>query len=135
MHIDLWQSSKIVVGCILISLFAFSAKTNAQTPPIVSPADIQKELVNSSQTRQKNLDKVQQFISKGLAQKSAATAKVDPARINAAVSTLSDAELAQLAARADKAQADFAAGRLSERDLLFLILGFAALILVIVAVG
>jgi hypothetical protein len=133
MQFDLWQSTRIAVSCVLLSLFAFSPNINAQTP-VVSQADIHKELVNSSQTRQKNLEKVQNFISTGIAQKSSATAKIDSARVNAAVSTLSDAELAQLASRADKIQSDFAAGRLSERDLLLIILGFAALILIIVAV-
>jgi hypothetical protein len=47
---------------------------------------------------------------------------------------LSDQELAQLASRAQRAQAEFAAGRLSDRDLLILILGIAALVLIIVAV-
>lgn len=52
----------------------------------------------------------------------------------AAVATLTDAELAELAVRADAMQNDFAAGRLSERDILIIILGIAALILIIVAV-
>ncbi len=129
MHFDLWQSTRIVVGCILISLFAFSPKINAQTP-VVSQAEIHKTLVNRSQTRQKNLEKVKQFISTG-----PAAGKVDAVRVNAAAATLTDAELVRLAARADKVQSDFAAGKLSERDLLFIILGFAALILIIVAVG
>jgi CheY-like chemotaxis protein len=42
--------------------------------------------------------------------------------------------LAQLASRADKLDQDFAAGRLNNRDLLIIIIGIAALILVIVAV-
>jgi len=129
MHLDLWQSTRIVVGCVFISLFAFSPSINAQSP-VVSQAEIHKTLVNTSQNRQKNLEKVKQFISTG-----PAAGKVDAVRVNAAAATLSDAELARLAARADKVQSDFAAGRLSERDLLFLILGFAALILIIVAVG
>jgi hypothetical protein len=133
MLFDLWQSTRVVISCILVSLFALSPNLQAQTP-VVSQAEIHKELVNSSQTRQKNLEKVKQIIATGAAQKSAAASRIDPARVNAAVSTLSDAELAQLAARADKVQSDFAAGRLTERDLLLIILGFAALILIIVAV-
>jgi hypothetical protein len=39
-----------------------------------------------------------------------------------------------LAARADKAQADFYAGNLTERDLILIILGIAVLVLIIVAV-
>jgi hypothetical protein len=59
---------------------------------------------------------------------------MDTQQVKTAVSTLSDQELAQLAARADKAQADFAAGTLSERDLILIILGIAVLVLIIVAV-
>jgi hypothetical protein len=51
-----------------------------------------------------------------------------------AVSTLDDAELAQLAQRTHKAQADFAAGTLSDRDLIIILVAVAALILIIVAV-
>ena len=61
-------------------------------------------------------------------------AKLDPAQLKTAVSTLNDQELAQLAARSEKAQADFAAGRLSDRDLIIILIGIAALILIIVAV-
>jgi hypothetical protein len=50
------------------------------------------------------------------------------------VSRLSDSELSQLAARASKAQADFAGGRLSDRDLIIVLVAIAALILIIVAV-
>jgi hypothetical protein len=50
------------------------------------------------------------------------------------VSSLNDEELARLAARADKADTDFAAGRMSDRDLLWILVGIAALILIIVAV-
>jgi CHASE3 domain sensor protein len=59
---------------------------------------------------------------------------MDPRQVTTAVSTLNDQELSQLAARADKAQADFAAGNLSERDLILIILGIAILVLIIVAV-
>ena len=54
--------------------------------------------------------------------------------VDAAISTLSDEELARLASRADKLDQDFAAGRLSDRDLLIVIVGIAALVLIIVAV-
>jgi hypothetical protein len=51
-----------------------------------------------------------------------------------AVAQLNDQELAQLASRANKAQSDFAAGRLSDRDLIIILVCIAALILIIVAV-
>jgi hypothetical protein len=60
--------------------------------------------------------------------------KISPEKVDAAVSTLSDEELARLASRAEKLDKDFAAGRLSDRDLLIVLLGIAALVLIIVAV-
>ena len=62
------------------------------------------------------------------------TAHMDPVQVTTAVASLSDAQLAQLAARSQKAQADFAAGSMSNRDLLIIIVAIAALILIIVAV-
>jgi hypothetical protein len=67
-------------------------------------------------------------------EKAFVTTGIDPAQVKTAVSALNDQELARLAARSEKIQADFAAGTLSERDLLFLLLGVAVLILIIVAV-
>ena len=101
---------------------------------VVSQTDIHKELINATQTRQKNLQKVERLFASDEGLKALESARMKPEQVNAAISTLSDAELAQLASRADKLQDDFAAGRLSERDLLFIVLGIAALILIIVAV-
>jgi CHASE3 domain sensor protein len=59
---------------------------------------------------------------------------MDSKQVKDAVSRLSDSELSQLASRASKAQADFAAGTLSNRDLIIILVCIAALILIIVAV-
>ena len=62
------------------------------------------------------------------------SAHIDATQVNQAVSSLSDAELAQLASRVDKTQRDFAGGTLDNRDLILIILAVVALILIIVAV-
>jgi CHASE3 domain sensor protein len=54
--------------------------------------------------------------------------------VKQAVSQLDDQELAQLSAKADKAQKDFAAGYLSTIDIALIILGVALIILIIVVV-
>jgi CHASE3 domain sensor protein len=100
---------------------------------IVSPAEVQKQVQSASQVRTHNLDTVKQFVSSPEAEKAIKEARMDPERVKSAVSTLSDQELAQLAARAEKAQADFAAGNLGQRDLLLILVGIAILILLIVA--
>ena len=127
------QGVRAVTACILVTIFAVPTNLLAQAH-VVSPADLQKEMVAGTQARQHNLEAIRQFLSSATAEKSLRTAHMDPLQVKTAVSTLSDQELAQLASRAQKAQAEFAAGRLSDRDLLILILGIAALVLIIVAV-
>jgi hypothetical protein len=124
---------RAAAACILIALFVVPSGLMAQTH-VVSPAELQAQVLSATQTRQQNLDKVDEFLSSAAANKALSNARIDPQEIKTAVSSLSDAELAQLAARADKAQKDFAAGDLSEHDLLLLILGVAVLVLIIVAV-
>ena len=133
MHFDLRQSARLLALCFLITVFVLPSSLLAQTH-VVNQADIHKELINATQTRQKNLQKVERLMASDEAMKALESARMSPEKVNAAISTLSDAELARLAARADKLDQDFAAGRLSDRDLIFIILGIAALILIIVAV-
>lgn len=133
MQFDFRQSLRMVVASVLVALFIVPTDLLAQSH-VVSPADLQKQAVAASQVRQKNVETVQHFLSTPTAEKAMKSANVDPQQVKTAVSTLSDHDLAQLAARADRAQADFAAGRLSERDLIWIILGIAVLVLIIVAV-
>lgn len=129
----LWQPVRALMACVLVVLFAVPMSLMAQTH-VVSPADLQKEMLQATQTRQRNLETVQQFLSSPRAQKALQSAHMNPEQVKTAVSSLSSQELAQLASRANKAQADFAAGNLSDRDLLIILLGIAALVLIIVAV-
>jgi hypothetical protein len=101
---------------------------------VVSLAELQSAAVASTQVREKNIASVRQFISSPQAEKALKSAHLDATQVKDSVSRLSDAELSQLAARAGKAQADFAAGKLSDRDLIIILVAIAALILIIVAV-
>lgn len=133
MHPRLRQYSLIIAICVLTLMFVVTPVGVAQSH-VVTPTDIHKELVNATRSRQKNLEKAESLFSSESTQKALKSVKADPEQVKAAISTLTDAELAQLASRADRLQNDFAAGRISERDLLIIILAVAALILIIVAV-
>ena len=100
-----WNWVRGVTACGLMAIFATPQNLVAQTH-IVSPA----------------------------AESALKKAHMNPQRVNEAVSRLNNQELAELAARASKAQADFAAGNISDRDLLIILVAVAALILIIVAV-
>jgi hypothetical protein len=133
MQFVLRQSLRMAIATVLAALFIVPMDALAQSH-VVSPADLHKEAVAASQVRQHNLESVQHLLSTPTAEKAMRSAKIDPQQVKTAVSTLNDQELAQLAARADQAQADFSAGSLSERDLVLIILAVAVLILIIVAV-
>ena len=135
MHVDLKQSARVLTACVLAAIFAVPQSLMAQAAAhVVSPADLQKAAVTATQARQQNLETVKEFFSSSQAQKALKAAHMDPEQVKNAVSSLSDAEVAQLASRVHKAQADFAAGTLSDRDLIIILVAIAALILIIVAV-
>ena len=133
MRLSVWQPVRTLMAAVLALFFASPSNLAAQAH-VVSPADLQKETMAASQARQRNLETVTQFLSSPRAQKALRSAHMDPSQVKTAVSTLSDQELAQLASRSANAQADFAAGRIDDRDLLIILVAIAALILIIVAV-
>jgi len=141
MQLILRHSTRALVACVLVTFFFIPSDLIAQRlgaqgsgNHLVSPADLQKEITAASDARQQNVNTVRQFLSTPTAEKAMKSANVDPQQVKTAVASLDDQELAQLAARANKAQADFAAGDLSQRDLILIILAVAVLILIIVAV-
>jgi hypothetical protein len=101
---------------------------------VVSSADLQKDLAAASTARENNLARVDKFFSSEQAQQALKTAHVDIQEVKNAVRLLNDDDLARLTSRTDKAQKDFAAGNLSDRDLIVIILLVVALVLIIVAV-
>ncbi len=126
----------------LVSLFASSIALRAQEPArtsassdqdmhLVSPAQLDSQLQASTDARQKEIKNLTQFLSTPLAEKAMKDAKVDPVQVRTAIPSLSDAELADLSARADHAQKDFAAG-MSNNTLLIIILVLVAVILIAV---
>lgn len=123
---------QLVVAALFLAVFVVPQL--AAQSHVVSPADLQKEAVSATQTRQQNIDTLTSAFSSAKAEKALKAAQINPAQVKTAVSSLSDAELAQLASRANNAQSDFAAGTLNDRDLLIIIVAIAALILIIVAV-
>jgi len=123
------------MAAVLLAVFAVPNHLVAQSSPhLVSPSDLQKAVVDAAKTRRQNLDTLNNFLSSGKAKEALESANIDPEQVKKAVAGLSDEDLAKLAARAQKAQADFAAGTLGDRDLLIILLCIAALILIIVAV-
>lgn len=119
----------------LLVIVLFAPLTLAgQATHVVSPADLQHQTVAASQVRQQNVQTVREFLSNPVAADTLKKAHVDTEQVKNAVSELSNQELAQLAAKADKTQHDFAAGYLSTIDIALIILGVALIIIIIAVV-
>jgi ABC-type methionine transport system ATPase subunit len=127
------QFVRVATAGTLAIVFAIPQDAVAQSH-VVSLAELQSATVASTQARQRNMESIREFVSSPIAEKALKSAHIDAKQVKDAVSQLNDQELAQLAARANKAQADFAAGSLSDRDLIIILVCIAALILIIVAV-
>lgn len=135
MHFDMKQAFQVATAFVLAAMFALPQNLVAETAThVVSPSELQQAAVKASAARRQNLEQVQQFFSSEKADHALRSAHINPQQVKTAVATLDDAELTQLASRANKAQADFAAGTLSDRDLIIILVAIAALILIIVAV-
>jgi hypothetical protein len=135
MHFDMKQLSRVAMALLLTAVFALPQNLLAEgAAHLVSPSELQQAAVQASTARQQNVEEIRQFFSSEKAGQALRSAHLNPEQVKAAVSTLDDAELARLASRVQKAQRDFAAGSLSDRDLIVILVVVAVLILVIVAV-
>jgi hypothetical protein len=127
------QFVRVGTASVLALVFMIPQDALAQSH-VVSLAELQSAAVASTQARQKNVETIRQFVSSPIAERALRSAHINAQQVKDAVSQLSDSELSQLAARASKAQADFAAGNLTDRDLIIILVAIAVLILIIVAV-
>jgi hypothetical protein len=135
MFLERYPVVRALTASALVAVFATPQSLVAEVSDhLVSSSELQKAAVGASQQREQNLSTLRTFLSTDKAQQALRNGRMDPQQVSKAVASLSDEELAQLAKRANKAQADFAAGRMSDRDLIIILVAIAALILIIVAV-
>ena len=101
---------------------------------VVPLTELHARIVSASDARQADLTKLDQFFSGDPARQALQSVKLDGAQIQQAVALLSTEELARLASRTDKIQADLAAGALTNQQLTYIViaLGTAVLILIII---
>src|SRR5215831_5506290 len=127
-----WRSIRVFAACILVTMFAVPHNLVAQVH-VVSPAELQKQTLAASRERQRNLEIVTRFLSSPTAEKAMRIVHTNDKQVKAAVANLNDQELERLAQRAQKAEADFAAGSLSDRDLLIILIAVLVLVVIILA--
>lgn len=125
---------RLSVACFFTSLFALAPQNLAAQTHVVSPSDLQQAATASTQDRAANMAKLDQALSSPVGQKALKEAHADATQVKNAMANLSDEDLARLAARADKAQKDFAAGAITDHMLLLIVIAIIIVIIIIIAV-
>jgi len=109
-----------------------TAQAGATEDHVVSSQALDQQLTANSATRQQNIDTLQKLMDTTTAQKAMHDAKVDPQQVKSAIPTMSNDELANLAARVNHAQSDLAAGHIGPGLFTILILAVVLIIIIIV---
>lgn len=126
---DNW--ARTLIACFFALLFALPSSLMAQDEHVVSPSDLQAATLNATQIRQHNIQEVQRFLSSDIATQQIERAHLNPEKVKAAVATLSNQELADLAARTQKAEIDIAGG-LSFLDKVIIIAAVVVIVIILV---
>ncbi|MGA8873791.1 MAG: hypothetical protein WB460_21800 [Candidatus Acidiferrales bacterium] len=101
---------------------------------VVSAADLQRDVAAASAARQRNVAQLENFFSSPEARQALKSDHIDYRQVKEAVPQLSNDDLARLSLLSQQTQKNFAAGDINNHDLLLILVGIAALILIIVAV-
>jgi hypothetical protein len=99
---------------------------------VVAPSQIQSAVSNASAVRQQNQKELKEFLGRKEIQKAMKADGINPQQVTNAVSQLSNADLARLTAKAQKAQRDFAAGIIGTG--IFTLIGIVVVVVILVAV-
>ena len=97
---------------------------------IVSSQTLQRQVETTSAKRQDNIDTLNRVLSTPIAERAMQSKHIDATKVRTAIPTLSDAELANLAARASDAQQKFAAGLIGTGLLVVILLAIIVIIVV-----
>ncbi|HZS72040.1 MAG TPA: PA2779 family protein [Candidatus Acidoferrum sp.] len=125
-----WCARALALGA-LVTFFSFPARAQQH---VVSLNELKEDSAKPAQVRHSNEQAIRGLLGSAAGQKALQAAGVDYQKVDKAVAQLSDEEAARLATRARQAQKDFAAGTLSDRDLLWIILIIVAVLVVALAV-
>jgi hypothetical protein len=132
MHFRVKMLVSMLAIALLLGLAGIPARAQDQQH-VVSLSDLNKDATRPAQTRQSNEEAVRTLLSSDQARKALKSANLDYQKVDKAVGQLSDEDLAKLAERSRRAQSDFAAGRVSDRDLLWIIVIALAIIVLAIA--
>ena len=100
---------------------------------VVSLGELNKAAAGPTETRRANEAEIRQLFATVDGQKALKSVNVDYAKIDRAVSSMSDKDVARISSRARELNRDFSGGSLSDHDLL-LILIIALIVIILIVV-
>ena len=115
------KGALFVLGIAALFVAAETPARAQDQPHVVSLGELGKDAARQAQTRQANEQALRTLLSSEQGEKALKSSKLDYQKVDKAMGQLSDEDLAKLGERSRRAQADFAAGRMSDRDLLWII--------------
>lgn len=121
-----------LMAALAVPMSSHAQATTTNNDHLVTPQAMQQQVQDSSAARQKNINVLNKLIESPTAQKAMHDAKVDPMQVKSAIPSLSDHDLANLSARATKAQNDFSAGYIGPGLFTVIVLAIILIIIVIV---
>src|SRR5262245_59302528 len=122
---------RAAVICCLVVALGTSQPLQAQSS-IVKSSELREALAKASSARQENLIQVNTFFKSEPVRNALSKVGFDSSQIQKAAATLNADELAKLASRTQKVQADFAAGTLTNEQLTYIVIALATAVLVII---
>ncbi|HMI52066.1 MAG TPA: hypothetical protein VK525_11170 [Candidatus Saccharimonadales bacterium] len=125
--------AQVLSFAVLLGILGFSARAQ-EKQHVVSLDELSKDAAKPAQTRQSDEGAIRSLLSSDAGQQALKSANVEYGKVDKAISQMSDGDVARLAERSRQAQSDFAAGSLSNRDLLWIILIIVAVIIIALAV-
>ncbi len=128
------QVARVSLVCFLVAALLTPQLLQAQSS-IVQPSELKNALQKASSTRERNLAQVRSFFSSEPVREALSKTTMKPEQLKEAVASLSPEELAKLAQKTQKLQADFAAGSLNNQDLTYIVIALAAAVLVLIVVA
>lgn len=117
----------LLLGCAVAVPSAVFAQDH-----VVAPAQIQKDVSGASTVRRQNEKELKSFLSREEIQRAMKSEGVNPQLVTNAVSQLNDTDLSRLAAQAQKAQKDYAAGAFGLG--IFTLIGIVVVAVILIAV-
>jgi len=123
------------VTTLLLTVIFPVVSAIAQENHVVPLSELHREAAAATASRQGNVAKLEHFFSSETARQALHAVKIDGDQVKTALPLLSDEELAQLAARADQTQADFAAGALTNQQITYILIALATAVIILVIVA